>query len=98
MSLKTQMHGLERKIEKPVRKMYKRYHNLWTSFCTKEKITKEYDNVSLVKFFKQIEPLYKPKTLWVIYSGINARFIDEYGKNLKPLPGFLPYAEIGASL
>ena len=78
----------ERKIEKPVRKMYKRYQNLWTFFCMKEQITEEYDNASLVKFFEQIEPVYKPNTLWVIYSCINARFIDEFGKNLKHLPRF----------
>ena len=76
----------EKKIEKPVRKMYQRYQNLWINFCEKEKITNEYDDVSLVKFFKQIEPSYKPSTLWVVYSCINARFIDEFGKNLKNLP------------
>ena len=75
----------ENKIEKPVRKMYKRYQTLWKSFCTKEKITQEYDDASLIKFFKQIEPLYNPNTLWVVYSCINARFIDEFGKNLKHL-------------
>ena len=42
----------------------------------------------MVKFFKQIELTYKPNTLWVIYRYINARFIDEYGKNLKHLSRF----------
>ena len=66
--------------------MYQRYQNLWTNFCEKNNVKEEYDDVSLVKFFKQIEPAYKPNTLWVIHSCINARFIDEYGKNLKHLP------------
>ena len=48
----------EKKIEKPVRKMYQQYQNLWTSFCAKESIKEEYDDVSLVKFFKQVEPSY----------------------------------------
>ena len=86
MSLKTRMRSLKKKNEKPVRKMYQRYQKLWTRFCEKNNVKEEYDDVSLVKLFKQIEPTCKPKTLWVIYSCINARFIDEYGKNLMHLP------------
>ena len=77
---------LEEKIEKPVRKLNQRYQKLWTSFCDKNKVQEKYDDASFVKFFKQIENSYKPNTLWVIYSCINARFIDTYGKNLKHLP------------
>ena len=76
----------EKKIERPARKMYQRYLNPWIAFCAKEKFKEEYDDASLVKFFKQIEPSYKPNTLWVLYSCTNARFIDEFGKNLKHLP------------
>ena len=76
----------EKKIERSVRKMYKRYQNLWASFCTKNNIKEEYDDASLVRFFKQIEPSYKPNTLWVVYSCINVIFIDEFGKNLKHMP------------
>ena len=76
----------EKKVEKPARKMYKRYQNLWTYFCMKEIITEEYDIASLVKFFEQTEASNSPNTLWVIYSCINKIFIDEFGKNLKHLP------------
>ena len=68
--------------------MYQTYQKLWTNFCYKNNVQEEYDDASLLKFFKQIEPLYKPNTLWVIYSYINDRFIDECGKNLKHLPRF----------
>ena len=68
--------------------MYQRYQKLWISFCDKNNVLEEYDDASLVKFFKQIEPVYKPNTLWVIHSCINARCIDEYGKHLKHLPRF----------
>ena len=66
--------------------MYQRYQNLWTSFCEKNNVKEEYDDVGLITFFKLIEPTYKPNILWVIYSCINGRFINEYGKNLKHLP------------
>ena len=73
-------------MKNQLEKCTKGIKNFGQGFVKKNNVQEEYDDVSLVKFFKQIEPTYKPSTLWAICSYINARFIDEYGKNLKHLP------------
>ena len=87
-----------KKMERPMRKMYRKYENLWTVFCAKEKIKEEYDSASLVKFFKQLEPSYKSNTLWVAFSCINARLINEFGKNLKHLPSLYKHLQQATQL
>ena len=71
--------------------MYTHYQNLWTAFVANNKLANEYDDVALVRFFKGIEGRYSPNTLWVIYSWLNSRFIDNYGVNLKGLPRLHKY-------
>ena len=67
------------------------YQNLWTSFVANNDISKEYDDVALVRFFKIIQGRYSPITLWVIYSCLNSRIINNYGVNLKDLPRLHKY-------
>ena len=69
-----------------VRRMYTRYQNMWRTFVAKEKIENEYDDIRLVQFFKQIKNRYSPNTIWVIFSCINADFIERFGINLNTLP------------
>ena len=71
--------------------MYTRYQNLWTAYVANNNIENEFDDVALVKFFKSIQGRYSPNTLWVVYSCLNSRFIDEYGVNLKGLPRLHKY-------
>ena len=77
--------------EKKDVKMNMRYQNLWTAFVANNDIVNEYDDVALVRFFQSIQGRYSPNTLWVIYSCLNSRFIDNYGVNLKGLPRFHKY-------
>ena len=65
--------------------MHERYQILLENYADKNNVLEEYDDVELVKFFNKIKAQYSPRTLWVIYSCINAGFIDRYGKNLKGL-------------
>ena len=74
-----------------VRRMYTRYQNMWRTFVAKEKLENEYDDIKLVQFFKQIKVRYSPNTIWVIYSCINADFIDRFGINLNALPRLKKY-------
>ena len=73
------------KKKKDVKKMYSKYQILWTSFVANNNISNEYNDVALVRFFKSIQGRYSPNTLWVVYSCLNSRFIDNYGVNLKGL-------------
>ena len=68
--------------------MYTKYQNLWTSF---NNISNEYDDFALVRFFRSIQGRYSPNTLWVVYSCLNSRFINNYGVNLKGLPRLHKY-------
>ena len=71
--------------------MYTSYQNLWTTFVANNNIDNEYDDVTLLRFFQSIQGRYSPNTLWVIYSCLNSRFIDNYGVNLKGLPRLHKY-------
>ena len=64
--------------------MYTCYQNLWTTFVANNNIENKYD-IALVRFFQNIQGRYSPNTLWVIYSCLNSRFIDNYRVNLKSL-------------
>ena len=88
---KTSSMLVENKKDVRVKKMYTRYQNLWTEFVAKNNVLDEYNDIELVKIFKLIKPRYSPNTLWVIYSCLNARFIDLYGLNLKGLPRLHKY-------
>ena len=80
-----------------VRKMYTRYQNMWRTYVAKEKIENEYNDICLVKFFNQIKERYSPNTIWVIYSCINADFIDRFGINLNRLPRLKKFLKNQAS-
>ena len=69
-----------------VRKMFIRYQNLWSTFVANNNIENEYDDLTVVNFFKIINSCYSANTLWVIYSCINAGLIDRFGLKLKGLP------------
>ena len=71
--------------------MYTHYQNLWTAFVANNNIVNEHDDVVLVRFFQCIQGRYSPNTLWVIYSCLNSRFIDNYGVNLIGLPRLHKY-------
>ena len=88
---KTENMVLEKKKDVRVKKMYTRYQNLWTAYVANNNIENEFDDVALVKFFRSIQGRYSPNTLWVVYSCLNSRFIDEYGVNLKGLPRLHKY-------
>ena len=71
--------------------MYTQYQNLRTSFVANNNIGNKYDDVALVRFFKSTQRRYSPNTLWIVYSCLNSRFIDNYGVNLKGLPRLHKY-------
>lgn len=76
-----------------VNKMYERYQEMWKGYCIENLITtdKECEDKYLLAFFKEKEDKYAPSTLWVIYSCINAYFIDKFGKNLREYPRLTRY-------
>ena len=79
---------LKRKDAK-VNKMYARYQNLWRVFVANNNIIEVYDDVTLVRFFKSRQNRYSPSTIWVVYSCLNSRFINEFGINLNHPHKFL---------
>ena len=85
MSAKTEKKSSQGKKGCYVKKMYTCYQNLWTAFVANNNIENEYDDVALLRFFQSIQERYSQNTLWVIYSCINSRFIDNYGVNMKGL-------------
>ena len=48
----------------------------------------EYDDKALYAFSKQLKSRYSENAIWMIYSCLNSKFIEEYRVNLK---GFLGY-------
>ena len=74
-----------------VKNMYARYQLQWKLFVEKKKVKDEYDDTKILEFFKSIRKKYAPSTLWVIYSCLNAHFIDKFGKDLKHLPRLTRY-------
>ena len=76
-----------------VKIIYTCYQNLWTAFIANNNIENEnaYDDVALLRFFQSIQGRYSPNTLWVIYSCLNSRFIDNYIVNLQSLPRLHKY-------
>ena len=77
---------LKNKKDAKVNKIYTRYENIWRAFVLYNNIMEGYDDVALVRFFKSIQSRYSPNTLWVVYSCLNSRLINEFGVNLKGLP------------
>ena len=71
--------------------MYRSYLNMWAEHVAKHDIKDEYNDVMLVSFFESIKSGYATNTLWVIYSCINAGFIERFGLNLKGLPRLKKY-------
>ena len=57
----------------------------------KHDIKEEYNDVMLVSFFESIKGGYAANTLWVIYSYINASFLDRFRLNLNELPRLKKY-------
>ena len=80
-----------------VRKIYMRYQNMWRTYAVKEQIEDEYNNISRVKIFNEIKERYSPNTIWIIYSFINADFIERFGVNLKQLPHLKKFLTLQAS-
>ena len=70
---------------------------MWRTYVMKEQIEDEYNDISLVKFFNEIKERYSPNTIWVIFSYINADFIERFGVNLKELPRLKKFLKIQAS-
>ena len=62
---------VEQKIS-TTKKTYKRYQKLWIDFVVRNFITDEYDDNTLVAFFKSLKYPYSPNTLWVILSCLNS--------------------------
>ena len=58
MIAKTEKMVLKEKKDVKVKKMYTRYQNLWTAFVANNNIATEYDDVALVKFFKDTQGRY----------------------------------------
>ena len=56
------------------------------TFVAREGIDNDYDDMMLVKIFKEIMSIQSENTSWVIYLCIYASFIDRHGLNLKSLP------------
>ena len=71
--------------------MYACYQNMLAAYVVKHDIKDVYNDVMLVSFFESIKIGYAVNTLSVIYSCINASFIDRFGLNLKGLPGLKKY-------
>ena len=70
---------------------------MWRTYVAKEQIENEFNDICLVKFFNQIKERYSPNTIWVIYSCINADFIDRFGINLNGLPRLKKFLKNQAS-
>ena len=73
------------------RQQYTRYQNLWKTFVAKENLTEEYNELMLVKFFYTLKGRYAPSTLWVVFSCVNAYFVDKYGITINGLPRLKKY-------
>ena len=71
--------------------MYQRYQEQWITYKNEFKITEEFNDLQLMKFFKVVRSKYAPSTLQVIYACLNAYFIDKFGKNLNTLPRLTRY-------
>ena len=77
-----------------VEKMYKRYQELWKEFCEFHEIEDERNDEMLKKFFTELKKKYAASTLWVIYSCVNAHFIDKYGIKLNSMPRLNKYLKL----
>ena len=71
-------------LTKSSKAVYERYQNMWKAHCKKYKIAKkeETNDVHLLGFFNQMRKIYKPSTMWVIYSCINRYLRFNFDKNL----------------
>ena len=65
--------------DKAMRKMYTHYQNMWKTIVANEQIKKKYNDVSLVNFLNETKERYSPNIIWVIFSCINADFIERFG-------------------
>ena len=64
---------------------------MWAAYVAKHDIKDEYNDVMLVSFFESNKGGYTANTLWVIYSCINASYINRYGLKLNRLPKLKKY-------
>jgi len=64
--------------------VYERYQKMWKAHCKKYKIAKkeETNDVHLLGFFNQMRKIYKPSTMWVVYSCVNRYLRFNFDKNL----------------
>ena len=69
-----------------VEKMYDRYQQMWKDYCDFHELTNERDDQMLKGFFMELSKKYAASTLWVIYSCVNAYFIEKYGTKLNTMP------------
>ena len=65
-----------------VERMYERYQDMWREFCLFHDIMDEKDDGMLKTFFMELKKKYAASTIWVIYSCVNAHFVEKYGIKL----------------
>lgn len=77
--------GSNNGLSKASKNVYDRYQQFWKDYCKKFKIApnQECNDVYLLGFFTKMKRMYKPSTLWVIYSCINRYFRFHHNKNLR---------------
>ena len=69
-----------------VERMYERYQEMWKQYCEFHELTEERNDQMLKGFFEELKKKYAASTLWVIYSCVNAYFVEKYGTKLNSMP------------
>ena len=66
----------------------------YQNFVAIENIEKKYDNIYVLRYYKQIELLYKANTHWVVYSYINERSINQPQRAVTWQPSLTPSTQV----
>ena len=82
------------KATNKVEKMYERYQQLWREFCEFHEVEDELNDEMLKRFFTELKKKYAASTLWVIYSCVNAHFVEKYGIKLNTMPRLTKYLKL----